>query len=366
MQVNQLHGMRRDRQVERVRDMRDLHPFGNAANPADIRLHDVRAARRDKFAEAVLGVLVLASCHRNVDRVADFRKPLHIVRNQRFFKPADLILFELTRHVNRLLGVVSVIGVDVYGDIVTKRPPNRRESLNVLSLGLPEVLANLHLHARDALFGVAHHLRYQFLLAEVRPAAAAVYRHGFAVWSQQLEQRHAERLRLQVPQADVDGGYGAERHAFASVPAHMPEHLVPELLDVERVLAKQQIAQSQHNLPHARRRLPDAQSLYAFVRANVYEKLPTTACARRWRGNGGILNRISVRVIELRGSNVNNLHLRQCSSVQGNTNNTTEYITIDRRLSARLLCRPVARQTRRLPVGIPVYRTMPHLTIRAP
>ena len=54
--------------------------------------------------------------------------------------PTWLVL-ELLCHVDGLLGIVAVVGVDVDGDVVADRAPDGFQALDVFSLRLSEVLA---------------------------------------------------------------------------------------------------------------------------------------------------------------------------------------------------------------------------------
>lgn len=53
MQVDDLIGVRRHRQVEGVRHVCHLQPLGDTAHPAHVCLHDVGAATADQLLEAV-------------------------------------------------------------------------------------------------------------------------------------------------------------------------------------------------------------------------------------------------------------------------------------------------------------------------
>jgi len=104
VQVHQLYGVRGNRKVERVGQVSDLHPLGDAADPADVRLNDIGAALRDQLLEAVLGVLVLAGGDGDGDRLRDGGQPGDVVGQDRLLEPADVEVLEAAAHRDGLLG----------------------------------------------------------------------------------------------------------------------------------------------------------------------------------------------------------------------------------------------------------------------
>ena len=173
---------------------------------------------------------------------------------------------------------------------------------------LAEVLAHLHLDAVDAPLDDAGHLRHQLVFRVVRPAAAAVDRHRLGVGPQELVERQAQGLGLQVPQPDVHGGDRAEGHALPAVAPHGPEHVVPELLDVERVLADQQLLEPVlHDLPGPGDGAREPQALGPGVRVDVDEELASSPGAGLERGDGRVLDGGRVRVEKLGRRDVGDL-----------------------------------------------------------
>ena len=65
--------------------------------------------------------------------------------------------------------------------------------------------------------------------------------------AQEVAERAAERLALDVPEGDVDAADGVDHRAAAAIVDRGLVHLVPEALDVERVLADQDLAQADHD-----------------------------------------------------------------------------------------------------------------------
>ena len=96
--------------------------------------------------------------------------------------------------------------------------------------------------------------RLGHLLGRVGHQHRGVGAHPVAVRrAEQLEDRLAERLALDVPEGDVEA---ADRVDRDPAPAEVDEaavHLVPQPLDVQRVLADQHVAQAHRDRVRARR-----------------------------------------------------------------------------------------------------------------
>ena len=109
---------------------------------------------------------------------------------------------------------------------------------------------------------------------------------------------------LEIPQRDVHRGDGAEGQPLAPEAAHAPEHVVPELLVGERVLADQQLLQRLLD-QLADAGLTDAQALEPLVGADVDED---GAAPRHPVADGGVLDSGHVRNMEMRGRDVEDPH----------------------------------------------------------
>ena len=100
--------------------------------------------------------------------------------------------------------------------------------------------------------------------------------------------RLAEMLSLEIPQGHVDGGHRGDRHRRAAEIDRPGEHLLPQPLGLERVLADQQLAQSAGDVVTERGiddRLDDfgrgiglADPFRAVVGADPHEDRVLTAC----------------------------------------------------------------------------------------
>ena len=65
--------------------------------------------------------------------------------------------------------------------------------------------------------------------------------------AEQIAERNAERLALDVPEGDVDAADGVDHRAAAAEIDGGLVHLAPEPLDIERVLADQHFLQADHD-----------------------------------------------------------------------------------------------------------------------
>src|SRR5262249_34702234 len=118
-----------------------------------------------------------------------------------------------------------------------------------------------------------------------------------------------EGLGLEVPQADVDGGDGLEGDALAAVAPDAPEHVAPELLDVEGVLADEQVLEVLlDDGPDGVQTGPDAEPLGAFVGLDVDPESLGAAGAGPGRRDGGVLDDEPFRVPQHGGGDVGDSH----------------------------------------------------------
>src|SRR5205823_200583 len=116
---------------------------------------------------------------------------------------------------------------------------HRGKPPHVLRFSLAEVFGNLHFDPWYATLHVAHLLADKLRFAIRGPTAGAVDRYTVGIRSEQPIERHAEHLGFQIPKSDIQRRNRAERDTFAPEAAHAPEHVVPEFLDRQRVLADQ-------------------------------------------------------------------------------------------------------------------------------
>ena len=113
-----LEGVGRDLQIERVGQVGDLHPLRDSADPAHVRLRYIQGSAGYELPEPVLARVELAPGDGDARSMPDLGHAGGVVGQHGLFQPSDLELLELTGHVDCLLGVVAVVGVDVEGHVV--------------------------------------------------------------------------------------------------------------------------------------------------------------------------------------------------------------------------------------------------------
>jgi hypothetical protein len=171
----------------------------------------------------------------------DLRQARDVVSQHRLFEPTDVQRLERLGKPDGLLGVVAIVGVDVYRRFVAQRLAYRCDPSDILVLGAAEVPTYLHLRALEPFFSERALLTNELFGRVVCPAAGTVDRHALVCRAEQPVQRDLQRLRLDIPDSVVDGGDGLERGAFPAVAAHPPEHVVPDLLGLEWVCTDYQV-----------------------------------------------------------------------------------------------------------------------------
>ena len=133
--------------------------------------------------------------------------------------------------------VPLLVGVDHQRDVVAEM---LADALRRGEVDRAVGLAHLDLDAADAAASDGSRVLQDLLDRGVEePARGVVARHRVAVRAEELGQREAGALGLQVPQRDVERGDGLGGDAAATDRGAGPEQLGPEPADVVRVLAEQ-------------------------------------------------------------------------------------------------------------------------------
>ena len=104
----------------------------------------------DELFEAVFSVFVLAGGDGDVGGFGDLGESLDVVGEDGFLEPSDVVVLELARHADGLLGVVAVVGVDQDLNGVAHRLSDSFEAFDVGALVCAEIHADLHLDAWEA------------------------------------------------------------------------------------------------------------------------------------------------------------------------------------------------------------------------
>ena len=157
--------------------------------------------------------------------------------------------YTFAEYMARLIGVAVVPGSSFYAgkgpgatrvrlDVRSDCLAHRLDALYILTNGQ---CTDLHLDRPRAPGGVLCHLVGQFpqTLALDIVAPGDVGRDAIAIAAEQLVQRHVRHFGPQIPQANVDGADGARAQSAAAGQLGHP-HLMPQTLDIDRVLTDQE------------------------------------------------------------------------------------------------------------------------------
>ncbi|CAI8740566.1 hypothetical protein EMIT0P218_140039 [Pseudomonas sp. IT-P218] len=216
-----------DQGVVGVGQGRDLHQFGEAAAPADIRLDDVAAAHLQQHAEAPAGGFMFAGGHQHAfgHVVAQGRVAPVIVRRQGFFDPLQAMFVGADRQSGGVVEVQAHPAIEHQPEVRPDPFAHGRQFFEVLAqafLAFGRAMVQRHLAADKTHF-----------LRQVRAGAGGVELQFIAHRAaEQLVHRLLADLAEQVPQRQVDPGNRVDHDAFAPVIQGRLVHLVPDLFDV--------------------------------------------------------------------------------------------------------------------------------------
>ncbi len=143
-----------------------------------------------------------------------------VVGVERLFDPDQVELLEDAAHALRGRAVPLLVGVDHQRHVVAEVLAHRFDALDVeRAVGL----ADLELDAADAALDRGRGIDHQLVERRVQePARGVVAGDRVAVRTQQLGQRQAGALGLQVVQRHVEGADGLRGHAAAARPTRRP------------------------------------------------------------------------------------------------------------------------------------------------
>ena len=215
----------------------ELEELGDAADPWSVGLHDVLGAGLDQ--PGVLGDAGqhLAGRNRGVQRAGEVGVALGVVGIEGFLDPDQVVLLQQPTHPLRGGPVPLLVGVDHHRHVIAQV---LTDPLHAGDVGLPVGQPDLDLDAADAAGqGVARVLRDLLDRGVQEPAGGVVGANRVAVRAEQLGQRQAGPLGLEVPQGDVEGGDRLGGQAAAAHRCAGPDQLGPDLADVAGVLPDQ-------------------------------------------------------------------------------------------------------------------------------
>src|SRR4051794_34993317 len=233
----------------------DAHHLGDAAAAGDVGLDQVDVTALDQLPEAPDRRVLLARGDADVDRVRQLGVGLVLVGQEGLLEPEDIVhLLQLAGDADRALRVVDVpvAGVDQDRDGAGSGLDRRGRELDVLRRVLAERSPAeldrgeaLVAEPTDALAHLRRVVRHQH--RGVRAHLVALLR------AEQLAHRLALRLALDVPERDVDAADRVQRDPAAADVDQAAVHLLPEPLDVRRILTDEQVAEAVRDRVRARR-----------------------------------------------------------------------------------------------------------------
>ena len=191
--------------------------------------------------------VLLAGGDADVDRVGELGVGLVLVGLERLLEPEDAELLELARDADRRLrvGDVAEAGVDQDRRRRRRRPPSPRRRgatscVGSLPSGPQPSLTAVKPCSRSAATRLGDLRRSCRASASRRTRAPC----RAAASPSSSQTGLPARLALDVPERDVDAADRVERDPAAAEVDQAAVHLVPEPLDVERVLADEQVAEA--------------------------------------------------------------------------------------------------------------------------
>ena len=261
--------MRRDRHVIGFRHGGDLLHFADAAGPGHVRHDVVGELVLEDGHEFPARVQALADRDRGADLFAHLGERVIALDRHRLLEPVDLRrLFQAAAQPDRGRHVEPPMRVDQDfhlrpGDVADQAGQLGGDLLRLAAelaaeIAIPAAARPFEMRERIELHrGVAgvdqrtdllpHALRVGELALVRMTVEQDVVAHPPA---EQLIDRHAQHLAADVPQRDVDAADAMARGAAASHVGEAAEHLVPDLLDVGRIVADQQVVELADDVRH--------------------------------------------------------------------------------------------------------------------
>ena len=240
--------------------LRDLLHAGDALGAARIHQDDIAHIRlqQPKVIGSVPEALAETDHHAG-HGLAQVGVPLHMLRGKHVLQPCQVVRCKRLRHADRVGHVPVHLGADVDDETgIADRTAHGADELNVAAgahaqIGMP-LLAEANLHQLVAVLNVHRQLgSHRVDLRRLGMRAGAGGQLLLLLSAQQLDQRHAQQLALQIPQRHIqraDGEGGDAAHI--TVPPHLPAQHVPQRFVVQGVLTDQQIRQPVFQQRHRR------------------------------------------------------------------------------------------------------------------
>ncbi len=190
----------------------DLHPLAGAAGAPRVGLQDVATASSDQFLHVVLGVLVLAAGHGNIQRVGQPAVAGLVVRAQRLLEPVAVELFVDAPPAQRLDAIKHLVGIDhEHTALTTHQRPRGLDAPDIL---LQRAAGHLDLDASHLLLhrlgdGALEMIEGAIsIVVVIVPTHHGIGRDALAAGAQQLPARDPQAARHEIPDGYIQRSKG--------------------------------------------------------------------------------------------------------------------------------------------------------------
>ena len=224
-----------------LRQLGDTQALGDAPGAGHIRLDDIDPAVLQKLGEPPAGRVLLAAGNARLDGISQFAVAGEVVRPERLLYPVRAIFFKAAYLAD---GVVRIRpaepDIDHQLDVIpggfTSGTHERHIEIGIAPEGSPA-----QLDRREATLDQTGHDRGG-LLRGLGHQGAGVGADGRPVGStEQAMDRLFKGFPFDVPQRDVDTADGMNRWPLPPVVDRAAVELVPQPVDLQRVLPEQQV-----------------------------------------------------------------------------------------------------------------------------
>src|SRR5271165_6653170 len=335
----------------RLRHRGNTAAFRETAGPGEVGLDDVDRTAGDQLTKAVEPDLGLVAGDRRGERIGDHGTARDVVGRDRLLDPIELMGLERAAHLDREGRAPGAIDIDHQLRLRSQCTAHCRDPRDVLlglyfaELGMVDQMAqmglcrrvapDLHLHALEAAGAVALGFAGEVVdrFALLVEAAAGVSFDPVAAAAEKTVERQFGDLAGDVPERDVDAADCIHNDAAPPELSGPREHLLPQPLDQQRVLADQH--RPQHLLDNARGGPTADPGLTDPGHPLVGLDLDQQAAAPRLHAAGAAIGRLAA-IGERYRADIDDLHDFNPRSAPSVDANTTGVIAKRREACSRL------------------------------
>ena len=237
-------GVRHHRHAPQIGELGDAHAFGDTAGAGDVGLDHVDPSGVHEMSKAPAGDVLFAAGDASLDRIGELAIAGGVVRPEGFFHPVGTYLLETPHLADGVVGVrPAETDIEHQVDVVACRLAGGANEVDV-EVGVATERTPAELDGGEtALDQLADDLRC--LVRGVWHQGAGVGADGGAMGTaEEAVDRLPEGLALDVPEGDVDAADGVHGRSLAAVVDRAAVELVPETVDLQRILAQQEVPQA--------------------------------------------------------------------------------------------------------------------------